>query len=95
MTPAMRRAVIARDLFAAVQPALERAIAVGEAVMAALLATPRGPARAVEAALWAKRLVEGEHEHIAVVFRPESSDDHVDAHAELLYALHREREETR
>lgn len=64
---------------------------IGAAAMAAILGRPPGPMRAFEASLWARRAI-ATVERVAVVVEPGAGDDWVDAHAELMIALHRERE---
>ena len=66
--------------------AIDRGI--GVAAMAALLATPAGPARAVEAARWAERAAAAV-DQVAVVVLPGAGADWIDAHTELMLALRR------
>jgi hypothetical protein len=62
----------------------------GSKMMAALLATPRGPARAFEAAKWARRAAAAGIDHVAVLIDPNDEhdrEDWVDAHTELHMAI--------
>jgi hypothetical protein len=63
----------------------------GELAIAAIAATPAGPARDLEAVKWARRAVDGSGDHVLTVITPGMSDDEIDAHAAFMVALERER----
>ena len=59
----------------------------GQLAMAAIVATPPGPARTVEAARWARRAHETV-DQVVVLVEPGGGEDWVNAHAELMVALY-------
>jgi hypothetical protein len=63
-----------------------------ELAHAAVLATERGPARAVEASKWARRIVASKHPWASLVYMPGQCDrdEWIDAHVQLQLALNRE-----
>ena len=59
----------------------------GLSAVAAIQAQPKGPARAVEAAVWVRRAQERGIDQIATLFTPGMTDDDLDAVTELHIAL--------
>jgi hypothetical protein len=62
----------------------------GVAAVAAIAATPRGEARAVEAARWARRAA-ATVDQVVTPISPTTTDDELDAMVELHTAIARER----
>ncbi|MGE0551358.1 MAG: hypothetical protein AB7O24_26100 [Kofleriaceae bacterium] len=94
MTPTTRKR-LAHSLAQSLDAAEQMAIAVdggfGELAMAAIEAQPRGSARELEAATWARRATARGLDSVVTIVRPGASDDWVDAHGALLFALEQQR----